>query len=220
MPNRPPGAKKRVRRDSPEARAEFRARILAAALAIFRESGEAGITMRLVAERVGTSQMTLYGYFADRADLLRSLWNFIFAEVTDELEQAYAAKRSARTRLLALVEGWIHYWESHPDNYLLSYASNYDLMVDETKPRGTLQRPVYPRLAGFMHKVVEEFAVDAGHPISRVKLATDLMICQMLGYLHAVLTIRRYPWSDPEVLRRTVIQATVQSIEQTLSGRQ
>lgn len=209
---------KRIRRDSPEARDELRARIVQAALTTFREKGEPAITMRAIAQQVGVSQMALYGYFIDKAHLLRSMWEFLFTELEEKILTAIAGKRSARARLTALFDTWLHYWESNPQNYRLVYLTGQEIPHTENREHFNDVR-VYQDLYALFTDCITAFATEAGLPTTRVRLATDVMVCQGIGYLHATQTVGRYPWSSKEGLRRAVLENTLLGISETLNSR-
>ena len=60
-------------KQTPQQIAEMRERILDAAREILREEGYAALTMRAIAERIGSSPMTLYTYFRNREALMAAL---------------------------------------------------------------------------------------------------------------------------------------------------
>ena len=60
-------------KQTPQQIAEMRERILDAAREILRAEGYAALTMRAIAERIGSSPMTLYTYFRNRETLMAAL---------------------------------------------------------------------------------------------------------------------------------------------------
>lgn len=58
-----------------------RERVLAAALEVADEGGLAGLTMRSLAQRLGTSPMALYHYVATKEELLDGLVDLVFEEI-------------------------------------------------------------------------------------------------------------------------------------------
>lgn len=212
------GRTKRIRRDSPEAREELRTRIVLAAFHTFQAHGEAAVTMRTVAQQVGVSQMALYGYFENRAHLLRSMWEFLFAELRDHLCRAATSRRSHRARLASLIDCWITYWQSNPNNYRLVYIAGYDVPLDEQSKHFEQWAP-YREVYALLIDTLTGFAKEQSLPVTRVKLALDVLLCFCLGYLHATMTVGRHPWSDRKVLRRTVIESALEVATNVLSGK-
>ncbi|AKQ67828.1 putative transcriptional regulator, TetR family [Myxococcus hansupus] len=56
-------------------------RVVAAALALADEKGEAGVTMRAIAARLGVEAMSLYNHVADREAILDGLVDVVFEEI-------------------------------------------------------------------------------------------------------------------------------------------
>ena len=55
-----------------------RDRIVAAARELYEEKGIQGLSMRMIASRVGLPTMTLYGYFPSKMAIVRALWSMAF----------------------------------------------------------------------------------------------------------------------------------------------
>jgi AcrR family transcriptional regulator len=62
--------------------------ILDAALALLDEDGDAGLTMRSLAARLGVTPMSLYHHVTDRAGLLRALSDRLYGDVLQGVDQA------------------------------------------------------------------------------------------------------------------------------------
>lgn len=60
--------------------------ILDAALALLDEDGDAGLTMRALAARLGVTPMSLYHHVTDRAGLLRALSDRLYGGVLDDTD--------------------------------------------------------------------------------------------------------------------------------------
>jgi AcrR family transcriptional regulator len=92
----------------PQARAEPRARIIAATVEIAASHGEGGVTVSRVIELAGVSRQTFYEHFEDRGDWMSAVLEEIAALVTVRLRAAYASQRGwverMRAGMLALLE--------------------------------------------------------------------------------------------------------------------
>jgi len=62
--------------------------ILDAALALLDEDGDAGLTMRSLAARLGVTPMSLYHHVTDRAGLLRALSDRLYGDVLEGVDEA------------------------------------------------------------------------------------------------------------------------------------
>lgn len=116
---------------SEEARAERsdasenRARILAAAEALFAEFGVAAVNMVDIARKAGVGQGTLYRRYANKSELCLALLDTQLRDFQDhtlaQLRTMGAAKEPALRQLAWFIEAWIYFQERH--SVLLCAAS-------------------------------------------------------------------------------------------------
>jgi AcrR family transcriptional regulator len=207
---------KRVRRDDERAQAELRDAAVAAALALYRQHGLAGLTMRAVADAVAVSPMALYRYFANKAELLAAMGEFAIRELMQAMQPTSARPVSPQERVRATTAAFIDYWQNHPDHYRLVYIEAVGNADDARRLGGS---PVYQQLLQSGTALFEALADAVGADHSRVALARDLRLSMMLGYLQASLVIRRYPWSDLAALRECLVERALQAAIECLHGR-
>ena len=207
-------ARRRVRRGSAEDAQRLRDELLAAAMGLFAGGGLDAVTMRAVAEQVGVSVMTPYRYFADKAELLRGLWQSVLRAACDEMRAAVDAQRSGRARQRAMIEAFIGYWEAHPDHFRLVYQTD-KVTQNAPKARWT-EVPVYGELLQLVQGVTVDVAQEIGAGPAHVKLAGDIRFAMILGYLQAALVNRRYPWADVVGMRAIYIDQVMAAVERVL----
>ena len=70
-----------------------------AALALLDEDGDAGLTMRALAARLGVTPMSLYHHVTDRAGLLRALSDRLYGDVLRGVDEAGSPVDGIRTLL-------------------------------------------------------------------------------------------------------------------------
>lgn len=78
------------------------ARIVAAALAVLDDVGVDGLSMRAIAERLGSSTATLYRHFPDRGALLDAVVDSVIGEVDLEAEEIRGGGWKAGCRRIAM----------------------------------------------------------------------------------------------------------------------
>lgn len=100
---------------------EFRARLLAAAEALFARDGVAAVSMRRIAEVLGCSAATPYRYFADKDEILASVRAAAFDRFAEALETAFAARGSAMERSAAVGRAYWDFAMREPDAYRLMF---------------------------------------------------------------------------------------------------
>jgi AcrR family transcriptional regulator len=109
-------------------------RIARAALAIVEESGYAAVSMRAVAERLGTGQASLYVHVRGKADLDRVMIEEAWAGFE------FATEGSWREQLAADAAGIRRLYGRYPGLALASFASLPKRYAEETEPRLRLLR--------------------------------------------------------------------------------
>jgi AcrR family transcriptional regulator len=211
------GAIRRIRRGSADEQAELRRQVLEAAFEIFGREGLQGLTMRAVASAVGVSAMALYRYFADKAELVQGLWDFVMDDVHRQMADAVeAAGDEPRARLRACTESAIAYWEAHPDHFRLVFMTQEPHLPRKAPAASALSS--YQRVIDLPLEVLQAWADALGVDRGRALAARDLRAAMVIGYLHARLVNLRYPWSDIDALRAHVVDTIVQASEDSLRG--
>lgn len=123
----------RVRAGSQErrdrARRDLRARILAAATALFDEGGAEAVTMRAVAERIGYSATTIYLHFPDRDALLFAIVDDAFGVFGEQMRAAIAVPGNPRERLSAMGRAYVTFALDHPAYYRLMFIQRPDYLL-------------------------------------------------------------------------------------------
>jgi AcrR family transcriptional regulator len=186
---------------SPEQISEMRVRISACALRLFQEEGYAAVSMRRLAQEVGCTVMTLYKYFDNKIDILRSLWADVFDDLFDGLERTAAQQDEPVQRLNAIASGYVSYWLEHREHYFMVFMSggvSRSDVVDFVSDSASQTR--FELLHTNLGDALKESADE-----EELRLKTELLVCTLNGIAHNLITINGYPWSDPEKL---VHQAT------------
>ena len=133
---------------------ELRGEILKAAAHIVEDCGPDCVTMRQVAETIGSSPTTIYLYFKDKSEVLRGSVHAAFAELAEACELATVGPR-ALDKLRQNSRAYVVWGIMHPGHYRLMFEYSEELQFsaeDLTLMKETLA-PV--------HTYIQE-AVDAG----------------------------------------------------------
>lgn len=210
--SRAPAPHRRVRRGSAEDHQELRRRIVAAAFALHAREGVGGLSMRHIAAEVGLSTMALYRYYPSKADLLRAMWEVVLTQARDSVRDAMARGRTARERVRVSIEAFIAYWETHPSHFLLVYMTA-ETMHPGSEPSPLTRSATYASAIDLVTPVIAEMIEELGGHPERVLVARDLRMALMVGYLHARLVNKRFPWSDLDALRAAAIETIANGIE-------
>jgi AcrR family transcriptional regulator len=101
--------------------AATRAKIGAAATALFAAKGESAITIRDIAAKLGRSPMGLYRYFADRDEILAFVRADAFDRFSDQLEAAFVSGGDAFARARAVGRAYLDFALTNPNAYRLMF---------------------------------------------------------------------------------------------------
>ncbi|MEU6993004.1 TetR/AcrR family transcriptional regulator [Streptomyces sp. NPDC046465] len=106
--------------------AETADRLLVAALQVYAESGERGVTVHALGRTSGVSLGSLYHHFGSVDGLMNALLLRWLGRLLDELTAAVTASRTARTGVRALVRAYLAFVQEHPDAARLLHSSYAD----------------------------------------------------------------------------------------------
>ncbi|MDN3922808.1 TetR/AcrR family transcriptional regulator [Roseateles violae] len=208
-----PAQPTRLRR-SPAAMSELKARMLARAREIHRDEGLEALSMRRLAEEFGLSTMAMYSYFRDKQALLSGLWVEAFEALVERLQAAAQPSATPLQRLDVHLRCLIAFWEERVDQYRLVYLS-----AAQTAGASDLvdlgRQPAYAQLLLLTRERVAACLQGqaTGEPEeSLLRMQTDLLVAQLLGYLQLTLGVARYPLLDREALRELLIQEILRSV--------
>lgn len=98
-----------------------RAKIGAAATALYAAKGIDAITMRDIAKKLGRSPMGLYRYFADREEILAFVRADAFNRFADALEAAFASGGDAFARARAVGRAYLDFALENPNAYRMMF---------------------------------------------------------------------------------------------------
>jgi AcrR family transcriptional regulator len=108
--------------------ADFRQRLLDAALRRFAGEGVAGLSLRRLAGDLGVSPTTPYRYFHDKGDILAALRAQAFDNFAAALEHAYAQSEGQEplARAAAVSRAYIEFALADPGAYRLMFDTAQD----------------------------------------------------------------------------------------------
>ncbi len=184
-------------RRSPEQVDAMRERIIATARGLFAAEGFQSVSMRKVAAEAGCSPMALYGYFRNKNELLRHVWEQFFDPLFASVAEAAAQAATPQQRLRAMCQAYLAYWLAHPDQYRLVYLN------DDRVEDGEVFYAHLPETAN-RHAVFSEAIAAcqaAGEIAPGDKTAKgEALLCMMIGVAHNLVTVSEHRWSPGTTL--------------------
>ncbi|MBX3622337.1 MAG: TetR/AcrR family transcriptional regulator [Rhizobacter sp.] len=207
----------RVRRGHAGDHADFRQAVEAAALALYKRHGLAGVTMRAVATEVGVSAMGLYRHYQNKSDLLTALWHHVLTDLLSHLRQAVDAHTAARDRQRASVEAFLDYFETRADHFRLLYMTEHT--SDAAAGAEIREATPYRELLDHGRALDQALArtLRAKPTADQFRLAMELRVTLCVGYLHSHIVNRRLTDSARPALREQVVLSALQGGERCLT---
>jgi len=207
MKTTPPKAARKGRPPRSEQQAEAsRGLILEAARKLFADEGYDGVSMRKIASIAQCSPAALYTLFPNKRQLLRHIWEEVFAELFGVLEAAY--ERSAEpARVEALCLAFVDFWLQRPDDYRAIFLIQ-DRLQGAQDSYFVDSSDVLSRMEILRRSITEAQArgeLRAGDPDG----IQNVLLCGVQGIALNLITIPEYPWGDPDRIKRDTIRALV-----------
>lgn len=168
--------------------------LIAIAKRLFIEEGYSSVSMRKIASQANISPMTLYQSFENKRDILRYIWTDIFLEVEQQCLQATAPSDNDKDQLRLFCHAFLNYWLNNPEHYRVVYLES-----DKLEGSGDAyfaENEVVSRLFERLGSIVQSLSSD----ITKVDLNVKLLVLQIQGIAHGLITISEIPWGDAEQL--------------------
>jgi AcrR family transcriptional regulator len=150
----------------------LRQEILDAARELFARQGVESVSIRKIAERIEYAPGTIYLYFHDKAEILRTLCDETFAKLNQRMQ---AIKDDRGDSLGALRRGlrtYIEFGLQNPNHYLVTFVLSGRFLDENGHPPnpGEAQMCCFDNLRGIVRKCIHEglFRLDDMEEASQV----------------------------------------------------
>ena len=183
---------------SVEKREEIRQEILGAARQLFADGGFEGVSIRRVAERIGSSPMRIYHYFRNKDALLRNIWVHIFDDIFDRIEARLQGIRGPAPRLRIFCREWVAYWVEHPSEYRVVYLTKDD--SDTTEQVSIEEADASLRRFALLVEILDDGVVSGDFSPGDTRLRVEALTSAITGIAHSLVMLPNYPWPDAERL--------------------
>jgi len=194
--------KARGPRRTPRESAEFRDRIIAVARALFVEQGFEAVSIRKIAERAGCPPMTFYVVFKSKRELLRHIWEDVFADLLQACAAVVEAADGAEAKLTALFRAMSDYWLAHPDNYRVVFM-HQDKVASSEEAYYVESSGIEERLR-LVDALIAEGVAEGVFAATDPALSAQVLLVAMVGLAHALITIPEFPWLRDQLTDRTI----------------
>ncbi len=185
---------------------ELRQQILDAAREVFITEGYRNVSMRKIAEKIEYSPTTIYLYFRDKADLLRSLTEETFSKLAQSFDRITQDNGDALERLQKGLRAYIEFGLKNPNDYRVAFLLEHEpLVADGQLDQTSMAHRAYSFLRGTVRDCVEQ------RRFRQVDIETASQALWAAGHGLASLLIvhPEFPWADQDALIDCLIETAV-----------
>lgn len=174
---------------------------------LFLDNGYASVSMRKIAAEANVSPMTLYQSFKNKREILHYIWTDIFVEVSQHCASSVASATGAKEKLQGFCSAFLGYWLNHPEHYRVVYleADKLEGSNDAYFAESVVVMELFDQLNGLARAF-------APHD-TNLELKVKLLVLQLQGIAHGLITISEISWGDPQQLLDYCLQAFELSIQ-------
>ncbi len=163
-------------------RARTRKQILSAARSVFARRGFHKASLNMIATEAGLGKATLYSYFADKADLLRAVFESAVEEQLQIIERAASSSPDPRARIRAIAQEQLRQFGKH--RYLLN-VHNAEELFQNSEMRRSIRNLMLKSYARYIELLEETFTLAAEKGL--IKKTDPRKVAHVFGaILHAV----------------------------------
>ncbi|CAL9541812.1 TetR/AcrR family transcriptional regulator [Streptomyces sp. enrichment culture] len=160
--------------------------LLDAALRVYADAGEQGLTVSAVTRASGVSLGSLYHHFGSIDGLVNALLTRWLGRLLGELADAVGQSRDARTGVRALVRAYLGFVQEHPDVSRLLHSSRADRVgMEQGRELRDVQEARMPPLTSWAVRHVERGEIAPLPPA----LLESLLLGPVVGASRRWLTV-------------------------------
>ncbi|BDD73989.1 TetR/AcrR family transcriptional regulator [Streptomyces violaceoruber] len=160
--------------------------LLDAALRVYADAGEQGLTVSAVTRASGVSLGSLYHHFGSIDGLVNALLTRWLGRLLGELADAVGNSHDARTGVRALVRAYLGFVQAHPDVSRLLHSSRADQVgMEQGRELRDVQEARMPPLTSWVLRHVERGEIA---PLSPA-LLESLLLGPVVGVSRRWLTL-------------------------------
>ena len=186
----------------------LRQEILDAARELFVREGVESVSIRKIAERIEYSPGTIYLYFSDKAEILRTLCEETFSKLDQKLKAIKDDPNDSLNSLRRGLRAYIEFGLQNPNHYLVTFVlAGRPLHESGGVPYGSGGR-CFDNLRGIVRKCIQEslFRLDD------VEEASQVLWAGIHGFTTLLITKPGFPFVEQTRLVERVVEVLVEGV--------
>lgn len=187
-------------------KSELKQQILDAAREVFITEGYGNVSMRKIAEKIEYSPTTIYLYFKDKADLLRSLTEATFLRLAEAFEEIVKADGEPLARLRKGLKAYIEFGLSNPNDYRVAFMLEHEPLV----AKGELdERSMAHRAYELLRRTVKDCVAQGSFRDVDIETASQTLWAAAHGVTALLIIHPDFPWVGRDALIDSVVETAV-----------
>jgi len=189
----------------------LRERILAAAEALFAETGLAGVSMRRIAARIDYSPTTIYSYFKDKNELLGAIAGRTHGDLTRLFQEINRRGSPPLETLKSLIRTYTLYLLDRPRVYELYVRISHMEMGEDAlvETMGAGKYRVFQSWFSAIQRALAEGSLVSGNPRTLFLLIWNATH----GAIHQRILHPDLPWPPPDTYTSHLINMIFHGLE-------
>jgi AcrR family transcriptional regulator len=187
-------------------RDSVRAVLLQAARDVLTKCGYEGLTIRRVAERAEYSLGSVYGYFADKDDLLYTLVRDDFVRLTEQL-RAIRERAEGATAVREMLLSYVRMGLEQPQSYEIMFMLKPQLASRNASDED-VDEHAYAIFRGCIVAAMRRGEFRRDNP----DVLAQMLWASVHGLVSLRLTLPDFPWQDIEHLAGTLVDAELRGL--------
>jgi AcrR family transcriptional regulator len=187
-------------------RDSVRAVLIQAARDVLSEEGYEGLTIRRVAERAEYSLGSVYGYFADKDDLLYTLVRDDFIRLTEQL-RAIRDRAEGAAAVREMLLSYVRMGLEQPQSYEIMFMLKPQLASRNASDED-MDEHAYSIFRGCIVAAIRRGEFRREHP----DVLAQMLWASVHGLVSLRLTLPDFPWQDIERLAVALVEAELRGL--------
>jgi len=184
----------------------LREEILDAARELFLKHGYENVSMRKIASKIEYSPTTIYLYFQDKSEILKTLCEETFGKLSRTMAELEHTPGDPVATLRKVGFAYIHFGLAHPNHYQVAFMTRMDgIDTDPEQFARSAGAQTFQCLVNCVRACVE----SGDFRKIDVMAASQALWCAVHGVTSLLITKSGFPFIEQEQLIATVVDGMI-----------
>ncbi len=193
---------------------ELRTKIQEAATELIVSEGYQNVSIRKIADKIEYAPSTIYLYFKDKEELVQSICNDLFAQLSTILSHIHESSLNIEEKFTKSLRAYIEFGLAHPNHYVVTFCipeRQFDIPDDKFNDVMDNGLRCFRLLSQNL-----QGAMDNGFILpTDIELTSQIVWSQIHGLTSILICCDRFPWRDRNELIDGLIRNIVLSLQKT-----